>query len=145
MGQLLEEGKVVIYLLCFLLLIVCLLQVHWHGLNLRAWDLLLLSGVATFTLGVYLWLDIPQNLKTMLDRLRHRGALDISKEKCGEKLVLNDEQDAQSRELLKNKPASKTKQYWDIENLSTWPVSVQTRRLFRRNNVALLLPSCLSC
>jgi hypothetical protein len=36
-----------------------------------------------------------------------------------------------------------TKQYWDIENLSTWPVAVQTRRLFKRNNLALLLPLIL--
>jgi hypothetical protein len=80
-ARLVKKEWLLIWLLCFLLLIVCLLQVYLHRLNLRAWDSLLLSGVATFMLGIYLWLDIPQNLEKMLDRLLHRGALDISKEK----------------------------------------------------------------
>ncbi len=334
LNQILEEGWLVIQLLCFLLLIVCLLQVHWYGLNLSEWDSLLLSGVVTFMLGIYLWLDIPPNLETMLDRLRQREALVISKDDLvalksdlrvraerwanyagvlvafatlvafviafklpwtSEKIVLatlevvgayiagsylgrmacygglgwllqrkqmqqhqmqqqqmhlkvqpghldgvaglkpigdfyfkqakvvaipaaflavwllilqlklidrysywrtsyagllglalvfevlafllplwyfhqemvlrktehlkeadelgkeieqmqqilNTEQDAQRRELLKYQIAAMTKQYWDIENLSTWPVAVQTRRLFRRNNLILLLPLVL--
>lgn len=319
-----KKEWVLIWSLCFLLLIVCLLQVYLHGLHLSAWDSLLLSGVVTFMLGIYLWLDIPQNLETMLDRLLHRGALDISKEKLGAleealrakadqwadyasalvalatllafviannftlpsdqvglttlevigayiagsylgrmacygglgwllqqqqihlkvqpghldgvaglkpigdfyfkqakvvaipaaflavwllilqlqlidrysrwrtsyagllglalvfevlafllplwsfhqemvrrktehlekadklgqeinqvQLDLTTEQDAQRRELLKDRLASMTKRYWDIESLSTWPVAVQTRRLFKRNNVALLLPLIL--
>ncbi len=324
LGHFLKKGWLLVCLLCFLLLLLCLGQVQSHGLNPSAWDLLLLSGVATFILGIYLWLDIPRNLETMLLRLLHRGTLDVSEEKlrafevtlhakadrwaqyagvlialatllafviafkfplpsnkilittlevigayiagsflgrmacygalgwllhqqqiplklqpghldgvAGLKpigdfyfkqarvvavpatflavwlliiqlqlinrysnwrapyagllgivlvfevltfllplwsfhqemvlqktrhleradelsqeidrvqLILTTEQDAQRRELLKDRLSSMTKQYWNIENLPTWPVAIQTRRLFTRNNLALVLPLIL--
>lgn len=36
--------------------------------------------------------------------------------------------------------AEKTKRYWDIENMTTWPVDISTGRKFKLNNLILLLP-----
>ena len=36
--------------------------------------------------------------------------------------------------------SAKTKQYWDIENMPTWPVDISTVRRFTLRNITLLLP-----
>ena len=41
---------------------------------------------------------------------------------------------------LRERLATVTERYWSLENLPTWPIDVKTRRRFRLNNVALVLP-----
>lgn len=41
---------------------------------------------------------------------------------------------------LKETLADKTARYWAIEQLPTWPIDQQTKRLFSLNNVALFIP-----
>ena len=47
---------------------------------------------------------------------------------------------AEQRNVLKDQVAYMTKQYWDIEQMPTWPVDVRTRRYFTLNNIVLSLP-----
>jgi hypothetical protein len=65
---------------------------------------------------------------------------ELSKEIALAEHELTSEQDVQKRELIKDRLSSMTKEYWNIENLPTWPVAKRTRKLFKRNNFTLLIP-----
>jgi hypothetical protein len=69
-----------------------------------------------------------------------QNADDLSKEINLIEIELTTEQDAGRRELLKDRLSSITNQYWHLENMPTWPLSLKTKRLFRRNNIALATP-----
>jgi hypothetical protein len=53
---------------------------------------------------------------------------------------LAEDQPADETKALKDSLADKTARYWAIEQLPAWPIDLKTKRLFRLNNVALLLP-----
>lgn len=69
-----------------------------------------------------------------------QNADQLSREITVVQLQLTTEQDVGSRELLKDRLSLMTQHYWNIEKMPTWPVAVETKRLFKRNNLALLLP-----
>jgi hypothetical protein len=46
----------------------------------------------------------------------------------------------EKRQELNEELSFKTKQYWDIEHMPTWPVDVSTIRKFTFRNAVLLLP-----
>ena len=54
---------------------ICLFSVATRGLNPAGWDLMLLSGVATFVIGLRLSQEIPSRLVTALKRLADREVL----------------------------------------------------------------------
>jgi hypothetical protein len=46
----------------------------------------------------------------------------------------------EERDGLRERLAQMTKQYWNIENMPTWPVSLRTKRVFTAGNAVLVLP-----
>lgn len=42
--------------------------------------------------------------------------------------------------VSKERIAARQREYWDIENMPTWPVDLTTWRRFARNNMVLALP-----
>lgn len=49
-------------------------------------------------------------------------------------------QSAEGSEIRTERLEQMKKQFWDIENMSTWPVDLPTRRRFKLNNLLLFVP-----
>jgi hypothetical protein len=127
-----------------LFLAVWLLIIQFGNTRYEYWRLSyagLLAIVLVFELLVF-WMPLVSFHREMLmqKRLYLKRADELSREMTLLQLQLTMEKDVVNRELLKDKLSSMTKEYWDIEKLPTWPVAVQTKRLFKRNNFALILP-----
>jgi hypothetical protein len=56
---------------------------------------------------------------------------------------LSREEDVHKRELIKDRLSFRTKEYWNIEKMPTWPITKRTKELFKRNNFTLLVPLML--
>src|SRR5213080_4470011 len=65
---------------CALLGILIINEVWLFGPDLRGWDVLLISGVITFVIGLRVALRIPHQANATLSRLVDRGVLPLSPE-----------------------------------------------------------------
>ncbi|OQW39776.1 MAG: hypothetical protein A4S08_06045 [Proteobacteria bacterium SG_bin4] len=53
---------------------------------------------------------------------------------------LNAEENEEKKKIQLAQIEEMTKRYWAIENLTTWPIDVKTRRKFELNNLLLFIP-----
>jgi hypothetical protein len=109
---------------------------HWSGGYAGLLVLPLLLEILAFLMP--LWSFHQEMLIQKKKHLQDADQLSLKINKVQDALIT--EHPAEQRELLKDQLSSMTKQYWDIENMPTWPVDVKTKRLFLRNNLVLLLP-----
>lgn len=68
-------------LLSFFLVVYCFWEFLRFGPDPADWDVLLISGVAAFIVGLLLVQSIPSKLEKSLDRLVNRGAFEITAKK----------------------------------------------------------------
>ena len=127
-----------------LFLAVCLLIIQFGNTRYEVWRVpyAALLGIAIIIEVLVFFVPLIFFHQEMVEQKRdyQQQADQMSKEILKLQHELTQEQQAPSRELLKDRLASLTKEYWDIENLPTWPVGIKTGRLFTRNNFALILP-----
>jgi hypothetical protein len=57
------------------LILLCLDNISYYGMQIFKWDLLLISGVIVFIVAVQMAFKIPAKFDEMLNRLAHRGVI----------------------------------------------------------------------
>jgi hypothetical protein len=71
----------VLIILSALLLLYCGLEFRYQGGNPRSWDLLLITGLGLFIIGIYLAQWLPKRMEQTLDRLFSRRTLELDSDK----------------------------------------------------------------
>ncbi len=63
------------------LILLCLSNIRFYGMQISQWDLLLMSGAVVFIIAIPMAFKIPAKFDEMLNRLVHRGALENNTKK----------------------------------------------------------------
>ncbi len=109
---------------------------HWEDVYLGLISATLLLEILTFVLPIWSFHRIMQKQKADLQLVADTLSNEISELQHS----LYTCSDSDEKILIAAQIEDKTKRYWAIENMVTWPVDLKTKRKFRINNILLFVP-----
>lgn len=109
---------------------------HWEQAYPALLSIAIVIEILAFLVPIWSFHRIMHSEKTKWLEAADRLSNEISEIQC----VSESGQPLETKKIQPEQIEEMRKRYWSIENMSTWPVDIKTKRRFRLNNILLFIP-----